>query len=159
MKILPIQFTKFNSSFQQLLRINNITLYKRTFKNGGVSFEVFYIINQKEFKINNVTIISKENMPSNSQWGKLGWSFPSYDLALQKFLKLTSNPSPHNHKKGKIKTIINIKFPNKPFTIKDLAKFNNCSNAIAYNNLKKYKNIKIIKYIKGRGKPTTVYSI
>lgn len=87
MKPLPKTFRKSGFDFEQLKRIGNVALYRKT--NGNIeSFELVKVQAHDGYFIKDVEMPPAEFYPSSEQWGTNGWTFTTRDEAELMFQKL-----------------------------------------------------------------------
>lgn len=89
-KTLPTEFTAEGFRFRQVRRCEHVAIYEKT-RNGGVSYEVVVIRRSKKdyrFPSGSVVPAGSESYPSNSQWGRLGFTCPDMEAAARKYRQL-----------------------------------------------------------------------
>lgn len=99
MKRLDESFTSKNHRHELVKRTGDIAIYKRwsiaTEPNQTPHYEVVKINTSKETEtIINGRIVrfeSRENYPTENNWGTMGWTYHSFSSAMAKFNVLTKN--------------------------------------------------------------------
>lgn len=83
---LPEKFTYAGSSFEQIKRVGNVALFKRS-KATWMGYEVVKIQKRHETTMFGKIVPEHEAMPGSEDWGQSGWTFLECDLkgALAKF--------------------------------------------------------------------------
>lgn len=92
MKVLPLEFTSKTFTYRQVKREGNVAIYSQhdhpTSKPGA--YEVVVIKSHNGYVMAGVPIPAAEMYPSDSSWGKLGWTYSlhldakAFDSALDK---------------------------------------------------------------------------
>ena len=97
MKPMPLTFVKNTFAYEQVLRNDQIAIYKQRLNatvdkpvRGCLAYEVIKIRQIPESEMFGQTIEAHEAAPGNEQWGTLGWTFPSLERAKAKFHALVA---------------------------------------------------------------------
>ena len=86
MKPIKKTFSKDGFKFTQLKREGRVCIYSQVPDGGEFrAFEVIIIKYRKERQINGKVLPAQEAYPSDSDWGKMGWTFISLEKAEQRF--------------------------------------------------------------------------
>lgn len=87
----PTTFSKNGYCMKLLQQTGNIALYEaRTMREGYVrAYEVHIVRQNPQRVLNGVTILASPRLASNEDFGKWGWSYTSYELALECFERLS----------------------------------------------------------------------
>ena len=87
MRTLPTEFSSDHFQFHQIAREGDIALFRKT-KGRIETFEVVVVQHSPERDTPWGHAQESERMPSNEQWGALGWSLQSKERAWEKFFAL-----------------------------------------------------------------------
>jgi hypothetical protein len=95
MKKAPLIFRHHEGTYRQVKRSGNFAIYDQ---GRGSAFEVVHISIMPEQTILGTTYPAREVLPSDSQWGKNGWTFPDLETAEAKMavLVLADQQNPEN---------------------------------------------------------------
>lgn len=88
-KTIPDQFTKLKFNFDLVKRDGNVVLFKKS-QGSWVGYEVMIVgVAKNDVTMGGVITMHKDDefLPSNSQWGKKGWSYHSLVDATDRFSK------------------------------------------------------------------------
>ena len=95
MKPMPLTFVKNTFAYEQVLRNGQIAIYKQRLNatadkpvRGCLAFEVIRIKQVPEGEMFGRPIEAHETGPSNSSWGREGWTYPTLERAKEKFKEL-----------------------------------------------------------------------
>jgi hypothetical protein len=80
------EYKKNGYNYTVIYRKGNLAVAQET-RHG--SCEVFYIQSHQGREINGKVIPAAEFVPSNNQWGALGWTLPNHESAMRKVEELT----------------------------------------------------------------------
>ncbi len=91
MKILEKEFTNRNVTYRQMKREGDVAIYSYSPSNASNrirGYETIIITRHNGYIIAGTTITPAETYPGASQFGKKGFAYLKYDLALDKFDKI-----------------------------------------------------------------------
>lgn len=134
-------------------------IYKRTNKRTlNVKYELIKPKRQESYQIHGNTIPAKWSYPGDSSFGRTGFDCISLDVAIQRHHEIMSNKESHSESAP-----VEIKFPKKEFTIKDLLTTNKQPYSKIYLKVKEFLNTGQIKKVgqkkNKRGKSSDIYQI
>lgn len=73
---LPIRFEKNGFIYWQVCRTPAAAIYEQRTPDGrSIFYEVWRIRRQKERQLDGRTLVAREAMPGNEDWGKYGWTY------------------------------------------------------------------------------------
>jgi hypothetical protein len=86
-------FTKNTFFYEQVKRIGNLAIYKQRLEEGRgcLAYEVIYIRRRKETLLFDNIMPATEYGPSNEEFGRFGFSFPTLETAEKRFLELINS--------------------------------------------------------------------
>jgi len=88
-KKLSEEFIKGQFIFKQTDRKGDLAVYKKVNRHTKhFTYEVIKISRHDGYEVAGVKIEPAEVYPSSSVWGTYGWTFITYEKALEKFFKL-----------------------------------------------------------------------
>lgn len=90
MNILATTFSKKGATFEQLDRVGDVAIYRRSKRATG--FEVIKVQSHNGYEIAGKTIPPGESYPPTSSWGTHGWTFQTEEKAREKFNALLAGP-------------------------------------------------------------------
>ena len=79
-------FVKNTFFYEQVKRVGNLAIYKQRLEEGRgcLAYEVIYIRRRAETKLFDNVMPAAEYGPSNEEFSRFGWSYPSLELAQKK---------------------------------------------------------------------------
>ncbi len=83
---LPLKLRKNGFSYTQVLRTGIAYIYMQRVTNDITYFEVFYKRISPEKVIKDKKLPARVKFPNDEAFGVWAWSFPTLDLAIEKFL-------------------------------------------------------------------------
>lgn len=174
MKPLATEFTQKGYSLKQLRREGDLAIFERRSPRGALGFEVIRVRQYPDYEIGQppVLVPAHEAYPSDSAFGKHGWSMNTLDRAEEKFDEL-KNPTektkaaayvPTGGTKGRKRSDFELELPTGEFTVKQLhEKYPDKSVPFIHlrlNELKEAGRVKFLRAVKipgAKGKPANVY--
>jgi len=93
MKIIEKNFTYRNFEYTQLFREGKLAIYEQKLKDDGVGrwYETVIIESHNGYELAGQKFPPSEMYPSSTQWGVKGFTFQTYDDAMEKLKKLKKN--------------------------------------------------------------------
>ena len=86
MKKLPVNISNAGFTFTQLKREGRVCIYEQVPDGGEFkAYEVIIIKYRKERQLYGKVLPAQEAYPSDSDWGKLAWTFMSLEEAEERF--------------------------------------------------------------------------
>ena len=170
--ILKEKFEKKHFTFEQVIRENDIAIYRK-YKPKTVNdgYEVIVIGRHNGYTLGGSEIPASETYPGDSQWGISGWTYSTLEKAKEKFDQvketkaLEANPETGERMpkaRGRVKMDIQLILPVAEFTIKEVAVQANNNVAVVYTRIKEMIKAGKVKCVgerkgSGRGKATKIY--
>ena len=90
MKTLPKTFKRWGYTFNQLKREGNVAIYEQKKGKKVFAYEVGIISIRKERSIGKLTLPATEQWPPSEKWGISGWTYITFDRAMDKYVRLTN---------------------------------------------------------------------
>lgn len=95
MKLIPETFSKSGWQFRQIERKGNLAIFERSKDEGKPHYEVVKIRAHNGFKIPGTETMAEpaEVYPSDTAWGRDGFTYSTLDEARQKLESWSSEPT------------------------------------------------------------------